>query len=96
MIRYIRNLSEKMSFTDGILIYSFWSGYRLQPEMRNFLDECVKLGLRIITMHTSGHADTETLIKLIKWTKPKTLVPVHTENAQWFCDNFGNEINIIR
>lgn len=96
MIRYISFLSEKMSFTNGVLIYSFWSGYRLQPEMKNFLDECVKLGLRIITMHTSGHADTKTLIKLIKWTKPKTIIPVHTENTQWFFDNFGNKINIIQ
>lgn len=95
MIRYIRLLSEKMSFYDGLLIYSFWSGYKLQPEMKDFLDDCKQLGLKIITMHTSGHADKETLSKLIEWTKPKTIVPVHTENAQWFSDVFGKEINII-
>lgn len=95
MFRYIKSLSEKISFTDGLLIYSFWSGYRLQPEMKAFLEECEQLGLKIITMHTSGHADKETLIRLIKWTKPKTIVPVHTENAIWFSDVFGKEINII-
>jgi len=96
MFRYIKLLSEKMSFTDGLLIYSFWSGYRKQSEMTSFLEECGQLGLKIITMHTSGHADKETLIRLIEWIKPKAIVPVHTENAEWFSEVFGKEIKIIR
>lgn len=95
MIRYIKSLSNEISFSDGLLIYSFWSGYRLQNEMKEFLEECQNLGLKVIIMHTSGHADQDTIIKLVEWTKPKTIIPVHTENTNWFCMKFGREILII-
>lgn len=51
---------------------------------QNFLSECEKLGLRIVTLHTSGHADESTIKKLIETIKPKVLIPIHTENAQRF------------
>ena len=73
-----------MSFEDGILIYSFWSGYRETEDMKNFLYECKKLGLKIFTLHTSGHADEKTLKQLIEKVQPKILIPIHTENAARF------------
>jgi ribonuclease J len=94
MTRYLTSLSKKMSYENGLLIYSFWSGYRVQPKMKAFLNQCEHLGLKVITMHTSGHADKDTIMKLIEWTKPKAILPVHTENAQWFSDQYSNEIMI--
>lgn len=84
MLRYLKSLACKMSFKDGLLIYSFWSGYRESEGMKNFLSECEKLGLRIVTLHTSGHADERTIKKLIETVNPKVLIPIHTENAQRF------------
>jgi ribonuclease J len=84
MLQYLKSLSEKMSFENGVLIYSFWSGYKEQPEMRNFIKECEQLGLKVTTLHTSGHADEGTILKLIDKVKPKTIMPIHTENAEWF------------
>lgn len=84
MLRYLKSLADKMSFEDGLLIYSFWSGYRETESMKNFLSECEKLGLRIVTLHTSGHADESTIKKLIEAVNPKVLIPIHTENAQRF------------
>jgi len=49
--------------------------------MKGFLDQCELLGLQTIKMHTIGQANNEALNKLILWTKPKTIMPVHTENA---------------
>lgn len=95
MIRYIKSLSNEISFSNGLLIYSFWSGYKLQTEMKEFIEECQNIGLKVITMHTSGHADQKTIIKLIEWTKPKIIIPVHTENSDWFVKTFGNEINVV-
>lgn len=92
MLRYLKKLSAEISFSEGVLIYSFWSGYKLQPGMKLFLEECEHLGLKIITMHTSGHADEETITRLIKHTNPKKIIPVHTENAQWFIDHFPDKI----
>ena len=86
MLRYIKSLANKMSFKDGILIFSFWSGYRETENMKWFLSECEKLGLKIVTLHTSGHADENTLKRLIETVNPKTLIPIHTENAERFRD----------
>jgi len=84
MLRYLKSFAGKMSFENGLLVYSFWSGYRETESMKNFLSECEKLGLRIVTLHTSGHADESTIKKLIEAVNPKVLIPIHTENAQRF------------
>lgn len=84
MLRYLKSLTGKMSFENGLLIYSFWSGYRETESMKIFLSECEKLGLRIVTLHASGHADESTIKKLIEVVNPKVLIPIHTVNAGKF------------
>lgn len=84
MTRYLKSLSEKMDFSGGLLIYSFWNGYKETDKMKDFLSECEKLGLKIVTLHASGHADAQTIKDLIGTTKPKKILPIHTENAEWF------------
>ena len=84
MLRYMQSLSEQMSFERGLLIYSMWSGYRKQPEMAAFLRACEEMGLRVVELHTSGHADAETIKCLISHVHPGEIIPVHTENAAWF------------
>lgn len=81
---YLKTLSQKMSFKDGILVYSFWSGYREDEKTKLFLSECQKMGLAIRTLHTSGHADKETIRRLIERVSPTVIIPVHTENAAGF------------
>ncbi len=84
MLSYLKLLSKEMSFEDGALVYSFWSGYKDTDDMKVFLKECKELGLEIVTLHTSGHADKEAIKQLVNKVNPKKLVPVHTENAQEF------------
>lgn len=84
MLSYIRSLSKKMSFKNGLLVYSFWSGYKEQEKMKEFLIECENIGLKVVTLHTTGHADQQTIIDLINKVKPKLVIPVHTENSEWF------------
>ncbi len=81
---YLKSLKSRMSFENGLLVYSFWNGYRETEGMKEFLSECEKLGLKIVTLHTSGHADEQALTKFIETVNPKKLVPVHTENAERF------------
>lgn len=84
MLRYMKSLANKLSFENGILVYSVWNGYREMENMKFFLSECEKLGLKIVTLHTSGHADEKTIKRLIETVNPKTLIPIHTENAERF------------
>lgn len=84
MLRYLKSLANDISYKNGLLVYSYWSGYKEQPEMISFLFECQRLGLEVRTLHTSGHADQEAIHKLIETVKPKQILPVHTEFPEWF------------
>lgn len=84
MLRYLKSLSTEMPFENGILVYSFWNGYRETESMKYFLSECEKIGLKIINLHTTGHADESTIKNLIEVVNPKRIIPVHTENAPKF------------
>jgi ribonuclease J len=84
MLRYLKSLSKQMSFQDGVLIYSLWEGYKETSEMQTFLNECQALGLKIISCHTSGHADEKAINQLINHCNPKRIIPVHTLNPEWF------------
>lgn len=84
MLRYLKSLSERMSFGGGLLIYSMWEGYKKQPQMQEFLQACVEMGLSVCSLHTTGHADEETIRALIDHTNPGEIIPVHTEAPEWF------------
>lgn len=84
MLRYLKSLSKLMSFEGGLLVYSMWSGYQQQPVMSSFIKECEDMGLRLLSLHTSGHADPDTIRALIERVQPSEIIPVHTENADWF------------
>lgn len=94
MLSYLKSLSNEMSFEDGVLVYSFWSGYKDTDDMKAFLQECENLGLEVVTLHTSGHADRETIKQLVKTVNPKKLIPVHTVSAKEFVRLVGNNISI--
>lgn len=94
MCGYLEKLSEKVSFNGGILFYAMWKGYRDQENVRNFLEFMEQKGCKIHILHTSGHADSETIDELIAAVSPKTIIPVHTENADYF-EKFSGKYNII-
>lgn len=84
MKNYISKLNELMSFENGILFYSMWRGYQEKDDIKNFLDYMTSLGVRIHVLHTSGHADVDTIDRLIKKVSPGRIIPVHTENPGWY------------
>ena len=86
MLRYLKSLSGLMNFEGGMLIYSMWEGYKKQPQMQAFLDACSEMGLSIISLHTTGHADPQTIRTLIDHTHPNEIIPIHTEAPEWFVD----------
>ena len=57
MIRDLKSMNSK----DGNLIYSMWSGYKDQPKTKEFIEFFEGNNCNVIDMHTSGHADVETL-----------------------------------
>lgn len=84
MRNYIEKLNEILPFKDGVLFYAMWTGYMEQPDMLDFINYMESKGVKLHKLHTSGHADALTIDKLIQRTNPKIIVPVHTNNAEWF------------
>ena len=84
MKNYLSKLSELVNFENGVLFYGMWKGYMEQPELHEFLDIMHSKGVKVHVLHTSGHADANTIEKIIEKTRPNMIIPVHTENAEWF------------
>lgn len=78
----MKNDLEKIFVEKGNLIYSMWEGYKKQTTTKEFLDWLESNNFSIIDIHTSGHADIETLIEFADSINPKTIIPIHTFNKQ--------------
>lgn len=59
------------------LIYSMWPGY-LERGSPNLHEWCADHGVNFEIMHTSGHADSHDLKRLVDTIQPKRLIPIHT------------------
>ena len=82
MIDDIEKLYNKNHITNACLVYSMWDGYKEKEEMKVFFDSLRKYGIYdIIDIHTSGHADKETL-SLLNNLKAKKVVPIHTTKKE--------------
>ena len=93
MKNYLAKLNDLVSFEGGVLFYGMWKGYMEQPEMKEFFDWMTSKGVKVHILHTSGHADSITIEKIVEATAPKTIIPVHTENADWF-DKYEPSVRI--
>ena len=91
---YLAKLNDLVSFEGGVLFYGMWKGYMEQPEMKKFIDWMTSKGVKVHMLHTSGHADSITIDKIIETTTPKTIIPVHTENSEWFL-RYKTEADIV-
>lgn len=81
MLRDIEKLRIKSKVLDNCcLIYSLWDGYKEEEEYKQFLSRIAELGIDIISLHTSGHADYIALKQVIDITNPEAVIPIHTEN----------------
>ena len=84
MKQYLEKYPEGFSFEGCTLFYSRWEGYKKEKNTKEFLEFMEEKGVKIISLHTSGHADEKDFDKLIKKVEPKIIIPVHTENSEWF------------
>ncbi len=83
-----RKIIEKYPQDERLILYSMWKGY---VEGKNKSESTVRFldGLNYTYLHTSGHADAETVYQVVSATSPDIIYPIHTENAAWFKGRFG-------
>lgn len=89
VLEYLKNLNKEKPLQDSILLYSMWEGYKKQIAMQQFLDELSSMGIKCMSAHVSGHADSDDIRKLIGRLAPSAIMPIHTENAEWFENEYG-------
>lgn len=78
----LKNIQKKF-FQNSLLIWSMWEGYKKIDYNKNFLQFLKERGVSdFIDIHTSGHADIETLRRFAKALNPKTIIPIHTLNPE--------------
>jgi len=81
------------------VIYSQWLGY-LDGSHADYFG-CDKISayredpeVNLVYAHTSGHAPVEDLQRLAAALKPRTLVPIHTDDADSFGKTFENVVTL--
>lgn len=79
----VKNINQANGST---IIYSMWEGYLTE----GFEQYCNQKGLTIEHVHTSGHATLEYLKAFSSALNPRTLVPIHTFEAEKYPILFEN------
>lgn len=85
----VRNkFAADKNLTDTTLVYSMWDGYIEDDEkLRLFWEENK---VPVIHVHTSGHAHVADLKKFAEALSPKSIIPIHTFEADKFPSLFKN------
>ena len=81
---YSSNLMlEQFKDKDPLIIYSMWWGYLDDERLKNAVS-----GYRLEMLHTSGHADIETIRKVADIVSPDMIIPIHTEKPDALSTSF--------
>lgn len=83
---------EKINANDGNLIYSMWEGYKEQKETQQFIEWLKSKNFTIHDIHTSGHADIDTLKEFANTLAPKSIIPIHTFNKKDYKNIFSQNV----
>jgi len=83
---------KSMNIKDGNLIYSMWSGYKDQPNTKEFINFFEGNNCTVMDMHTSGHADVETLKEFANAINPTLIIPIHTNNKNEYKSIFDQTV----
>jgi len=93
MQKDLENINE---IDGGNLVYSMWEGYLQKSDTMKFLDYLINRNFTVHKIHTSGHADTETLKQMVEAVKPKNIVPIHTFSGSEYKNIFSFKVIEIK
>ena len=91
-----KDLEHITGFDGGNLVYSMWEGYLKKPDTKKFIEYFENRGFTIHKVHTSGHADIDTLKQMVEAIKPKNIVPIHTFQGADYSKLFENNVRIVQ
>jgi ribonuclease J len=86
------DLEHIQGIEGGNLVYSLWEGYLQKGNTKSFINYLKARQFRVSKIHTSGHADIETLKKMANAINPKHIVPIHTFGGNHYQNYFSYPI----
>ena len=72
------------------VVYSMWQGYLEEEKMKRFVKFTEEKNMKMISIHTGGHADINTLKKVVDTVRPKRIIPIHTFKPDFYDNLFPN------
>ena len=72
----------------GKVVWSMWPGYLRDTGGERLVRSLTLAGVPFVVDHSSGHASTADLSRLVASMKPTTVVPIHTKGAERYPDLF--------
>jgi ribonuclease J len=87
-----KDLENISGIEGGNLVYSLWEGYLKKSDTQKFINYLTNRIFTLYKIHTSGHADTKTLKKMVDAISPKNIVPIHTFVGDRYKDIFKEPI----
>lgn len=78
----VEDLLTRLPQDETLLIYSSWDGYYKDPEQVKVnpkYKEFREIFHNVVDIHTSGHADRDTIKKVVETVKPKEVICIHKE-----------------
>ena len=80
---------EKLSIRHIRLIKSIWGGYWNEPNTERFRNWAKEHCAAVKDIHSSGHADTKSLQRIVEHIRPQTIIPIHTDSPSSFGELFS-------
>ena len=71
------------------LIKSRWNGYWDEPNIERFRSWVEEHCEAVKDIHSSGHADTQSLQRIVEHIRPQTIIPIHTDSPSSFGELFS-------
>lgn len=87
---------ERVDAAEGVFVNSMWKEYENVdrfPDNRALVEYMKRYPRRHI--HTSGHADRDGLMRIVRHIAPRHIIPIHTESPEQF-DELFSEWDIVR
>ncbi len=90
------DLEHIQNIEGGNLIYSLWEGYLQKEYTANFINYLKSRNFSILKIHTSGHADIESLNQMADTIKPRYIIPIHTFKGVEYKHHFNYPVFEVR
>jgi ribonuclease J len=81
-------ISARVLDRRGVAAWSLWDGYLRGPAGKALKQTLDEHGVRLVHMHTSGHASVLDLQRLVEAMRPNRVVPIHSEATNRFAELF--------